>query len=370
MTAGTLAAHVHAALLPFRVEGLIAPASRERIAEVAALIPAAASAFFGFEVRLGETAPEADFLACIHAEGDRHAAWAAALPPAGREDDPVWQRLATFVRIWADAGSAYHRPIANMWAEFDLAGQTTPEPRPSVFFGTDVVGAAEADPHAHAWLRAAITDLRGAPLSDAGRALLAGCLAALPAEGGLFQIGMMLSRAEPVLRLCLRGVAPRAIPAYLAAIGWPGPQPALEALIAEVAPLTDRILINLDMSDTMHGKLGLECYLDHDADLRTRLPTFLGYLRERGLCTDVKANALAAWYGLTHERWCRDAWPADLRDHAGRPDSRHSGGFMRTLHHVKLVFDPPRPLQAKAYLASRFGWVDNAALKRLLVQGI
>jgi hypothetical protein len=177
----------------------------------------------------------------------------------------------------------------------------------------------------------------------------------------------MLSRREPVLRLCLSGIAPANIPAYLVTVGWQRPPEGLAAVIAEVAPLVDKMHLDLDVDDAVRGKIGLECYVDDGPELAPRLTALLGYLRTAGLCTDTKAGGLAAWYGLTHERWCRDAWPADLRTHADRPSGGHSGGFLRRLHHVKLVFDPPQPLQAKAYLASHFTWIDDAALKRLVV---
>jgi hypothetical protein len=124
------------------------------------------------------------------------------------------------------------------------------------------------------------------------------------------------------------------------------------------------MIVGLDVGERVGGKVGLECYLPHDEKLNERLAHFLDYLRRAGLCTEAKANALPGWYGLTHERWCREAWPADLRDHPDRPSAGHSGGFVRTLHHVKISFNPPAPLEAKAYLAAFFVWVDNAALKR------
>src|SRR4029079_16377653 len=61
----SLAGHVAAALLPFRVDGLISPEARQGFASSAGLLPAAASGFFGFECRLADPEPVADFLARI-----------------------------------------------------------------------------------------------------------------------------------------------------------------------------------------------------------------------------------------------------------------------------------------------------------------
>ena len=88
-----LAAHVAAALLPFRAGGLISPQCRQRILDAAALLPAAASGFFGLEARLGESIPEVDFLACVSAAAGGREAWAAAIPPAGMESLPAWRPM-------------------------------------------------------------------------------------------------------------------------------------------------------------------------------------------------------------------------------------------------------------------------------------
>jgi hypothetical protein len=277
------------------------------------------------------------------------------------------------VRDWADPGSPFHDKIANMWVEFDLAvppaGLDHPVAVPSVFLGGgDHLKAEHADPAAHSWLVDAVARLSGAPVSAERRDVIARCLAALPPDGRLFQTGVMLARTDPVLRLCLRGPKPADLPAYLAAVGWPGPLAEVAALLDRLAGFAKEILIHLDVGASVRQRLGLECYLEEGEALAARLSAFLDFLRETALCTPEKAGALAAWYGLTHEKWCREHWPRDLREHAERPGPGHSGAFLRSLHHVKLTFDPPEPLSAKAYLAARFAWVDDAALKRALAE--
>jgi hypothetical protein len=363
-----LAAHVAAALLPFRAGGLISPQCRQRILDAAALLPAAASGFFGLEARLGESIPEVDFLACVSAAAGGREAWAAAIPPAGMESLPAWRRAARFVRTWAEPGSPFHDPITNMWVEFDLVAGSPSPLLPSLFFGTDALGPEQGTPDQHRWLVAAIEELADAPLPGARRNQAADCLMALPPGGRLFQIGVMLSRTQPFLRLCVKGIPIMDIPGYLEGIGWRGARCELDALLAAIAPLIDDVMLDLDLEDGIRERIGLECYLDEGPQLSGRLTALLAHLQSVGLCTQAKAGALVAWYGLTHERWCRGSWPADLRDDPQRPGPGHSGGFVRSLHHIKLVFDPPRALEAKAYLASRFAWIDDAALKRALAE--
>jgi hypothetical protein len=346
--------------LPFRVDGVIGTASRERSVAAAASLPAGASRFFGFESRLGDGEADVDFLACIAAGGGQREAWARALSDVAGQGE-ARRRLAGFVADWADPRSPYHDQVSNMWVEYDLAGPDADGSIPNLFLGSSRLGAAEADPAGHAWLADAVARLTGAPLDPPRRAALARCLAALPADGRLFQTGMMLARSVPVLRLCMRGIAREALPAYLVAIGWPGRPDDVEALLTTLAPF-----IGIDVGDTVGSKVGFECYIAEDDRLLQRLAVFLDHLCATRLCTPTKAAGLLAWYGLTHERWCRERWPADLREQPDRPSQSHSGGFLRTLHHVKLNLNPPAPMEAKAYLGARFAWVDDAALKRLL----
>src|SRR5262249_37192699 len=146
-----LSSHVAAALLPFRVGGLIDASSRERIAAVAASLPAGASRFFGFECRLANTEPTADFLAWIAAHGLQREAWARWLAKDAPQSD-VTRRLAGFVENWADPGSAHYSNVGNMWVEFDLAAPYADGSTPNLFLGSDKLGAAQAESEGHSWL--------------------------------------------------------------------------------------------------------------------------------------------------------------------------------------------------------------------------
>jgi hypothetical protein len=363
--AADLGNHVTAALLPFRADDMIATFCRGQIATAAALLPAAASRFFGFECRLGEAAAVADFLARIDTGGRQ--AWAPALPPAARRGTPAWRRLEGIVRSWIDPRSPLHDAIANIWVEFDLARPAGDPLVPSIFIGTDEMGREQRDPARHAWLLDTIEHLGGGPLGEGQGAAIAACLAELPPAGKLFQTAVMLPRPGRPVRLCVRAIGAATIADYLRRIGWPGPAAGLRSLVDRLAGFVDEFAIAIDVgADGIGSKIGIECYV-REAPRRTqRLAAFVDHLRAAGLCTAAKAAALALWPGLTHERWCKTAWPADLRDHPERPAGSFSGAFWRVVHHFKISFDPPAPLEAKAYLAARFVWVDDVALRRNL----
>lgn len=365
-SAATLAEPVAATLAPFRIAELFDPENRRAIASVAALLPAAASTFFGFECRLADDRPGTDFLACIAADGGQREALAKAINRNG--NDPVWRRFAAFVETWAAPGSTFHDFISNLWVEFDLATTTRGPSGPSLFIGADCLNREAAASGAHAWLIEALAMLNGASPSVRQRGVVADCLAALPEGADLFQTGLMLSRPEPVLRLCLRGLPATGISHFLAEVGWPGPSKAVSGMLDAVLPLVDDIMVDLDAGDALAPKVGLECYISRDETLASRLEAFLVWLHESGLATAGKCRALSAWYGISHERWRPALWPAALRERSDRPSPGHCGVFERYLHHVKLVVHPDGSLEAKAYLASRFGWVDDKTLKQRIDQ--
>src|SRR6266536_39547 len=167
-----LSSHVGAALLPFRVGGLIGASSRERIAAAAASLPAAASHFFGLECRLANTEPTADFLACIAAASMQREAWARWLAKDAGQSE-VTRRLAGFVEDWADPVSPHHYTVGNMWVEFDLAAPDANSSKPNLFLGSGKLGAAQAESVGHGWLVDAVSRLTGMALSPRRRETLA-----------------------------------------------------------------------------------------------------------------------------------------------------------------------------------------------------
>ena len=118
---------------------LIGPDNLSEINEIAALFPAKASSFFGFESRLGEAAPRVDFLLHIQAsEGGREILAghdSENLLPENIQGNPVWKRVINFCKDWAEPSSDLHQKADNIWLEFDVARNGVSDPPvPSFFF--------------------------------------------------------------------------------------------------------------------------------------------------------------------------------------------------------------------------------------------
>lgn len=320
------------AVAPAITNELISPSHLAHLEAIADRLSARLTNYFGFECRLGETAPLADILFCVRQIASQPMSLAGlvpGIPEAWAQQEPVWQQLQDFGREWAAPTSRLFRKVQDVWLEFDVAGPPHPVPVPSLFFGSKVIHAGFPR-HAHRWISDdAVRLLVGRPLTDSLQQALLYCIAALPHNALLFQMGAMLSREPAFVRICVSRLSSSSLLEYLKALGWDGDRVLLTTLIAELAPFTSGFSLNLDLLEgTIGPKIGLECGLAKDGHAAEWKP-FLDYLVAQGLCLPGKREGLLHY--LTAEN--------------------SAYGIERGLHHIKVVLQGDRPLQAKAYLS-------------------
>jgi hypothetical protein len=370
----TIAHYIDAAVAPCISSRLISPEGLSNIRRIAALLPGAITDFFGFECQLGVSEPLADFLVCCRASQGAPNYLSGQIPdrdlPELLVNHPVWQRIRSFSREWSDPESAVADRIHNIWLEFDVDGVPAPTPVPSVFIGPENLQSVDPAvdksqmPDRCAWLTdSALPLLLGGELQPASRGQIARCLNLLPPGARMFQVGLMLSRASSITRLCVRGVSKAQILVYLEALDYDTSGGQLHALLEVLSPLVERIDLDLDVGDRVLPKIGLECYLPADT---SAMHQFLRHLVSSGLSTPAKAEALELWGGMAHERLAPKIWPRDLLMLSSFLGGRVHSAFARWLHHVKIVYQPGLPLQAKAYLAVQHLWLAPEQIKDLL----
>ncbi|WP_058186948.1 hypothetical protein [Terracidiphilus gabretensis] len=370
----TVADYIEAAAAPYVSPDLISRDSLAEIGHVANLLPGAVTDFFGFECPLGVLAPTADFLVCSRASQGGREVLTDRSPgrslPANFNQHPVWQQVFAFSRAWDDPTSPLFEAVHNIWMEFDMDGKPASIPVPSLFLGSNLLARREPArrlkrmPEHCAWLTdQALPLLLGRPLDRSICRQVACCVNLLPAGARIFQVGLMLSRATAVTRLCVRGLASVQIPEYLEAIGWEGARGEVEATVDKLAPLVERIDLDIDVGDSVMPKIGLECYPAQDL---TKLRAFMNYLMSCGLCVEPKADGLVRWAGLAHERVTPQMWPRELLALSSFLGGRVESAFFRWLHHVKVVHVPDHPPAAKAYLAVHHQWIAPGDLKQML----
>ena len=376
ITAGpsTIAHYLDAAVAPRISDRLISRESLSNIRQIAALLPGAITDFFGFECELGVSDPTADFLVCCRASQGAPNVLSGRMPdrdlPALLVNHPVWQRVRSFSTEWSNPKSAVADRIHNIWLEFDVDGLPASIPVPSVFIGPENLQSANPVidksqvPDRCAWLTdSALPLLLGGGLPPALKGQIARCLNLLPPGARMFQVGLMLSRPSSLTRLCVRGVSPTQILEYLQALDYDTSSGQLHALLELLSPMVERIDLDMDVSDRILPKIGLECYLPADTSAIHR---FLDHVVACGLSTPAKAEALESWRGVAHERSNPQIWPRDLFALSSLLGGRAHSAFARWLHHVKIVYQPGLPLQAKAYLAVQHLWLAPGQIKDLL----
>lgn len=357
-------------LAPSMPAELVSSESLAEIGAIARMLPNTVTSFFGFECRLGELAPRADFLLSALPEPGG-AILAGTSSMGGLPNDfyrhPVWSHLRDFCHKWTTPGSPLHDRIENIWLEFDVEGEPQPVPVPSIFFGPmGGIGPHlrddsnfPTDEDLYGWLtREGLASLLGRmvpPLVERG---IFDCLNSLPAGARVFQVGAMLARPSDAVRLCIANMSPHQIEAYLQRIRWPGSAAHLRPLLAFLGTVADFFALDIDVEETVRPKIGLECYsygFKQPAQ-EPRWQNLLDALVEQGLCVPAKRAALLAWPGFERADASPDLWPRNLLLASRLFGGRFSSVISRSLHHLKISYEPGRSLEAKAYVGIGVHW--------------
>jgi hypothetical protein len=288
--------------------------------------------------------------------------------PAPLMADPVWRRVRDFAARWAEPSSRLYHAVDNVWLEFDINGPVPDVPIPSVFFGLpmNVQPDATHEPDVDRYRATAETPIRLLSEDEPPPRMLqtlSSCFRALSPDEQVFQVGLMLSRGAGAVRLCIRLRSVERIVEYLAGVGWPGDEAGLRGVLDPLARSVDRVMLDIDVGETVGAKIGLECYFEGNRQpgREPRWGAFLDSLVLQGLCTADKREALLAYPGYVDQNAHGVPWPGALLRTSQLLGGRSLSTFVRTFHHVKIVYRPGKPLEAKAYLAGNHYWHTPAS---------
>lgn len=294
----------------------------------------------GFECRLGDPAPRADF--------GLHLRRQHGIP----DTSAAWQRLQPFAHAWSDRATLVSQAIPAVSLEFDVHDRDAADAvAPSIFvsmrFGPR--GAARSRTRALLDCGVVVGSVLDALGVDAGgaRDTLFRSVGVVLARVPFLQLGVWLARPVDTFRICAPGLPLRDIPGVVHALGWSGPGDAYASRWRDLLEFDDRGTLHLDVGNGIAPRVGIEVnfgersasWQRHDPD-DTRV---LDYLVDKDLCLPEKRDALLSWVGAFR-----------IGD---RHDEDGAALFLRTVSHIKLVFEADRAPQAKAYLA--VGRVDR-----------
>lgn len=248
-----------------------------------------------------------------------------------------WPHLRSFLCQWSEADGPFDQ-VPSVWLELDLDHEPQDVPPPVV--------CAKLSPDAELpWiLDSLLPAIHGRPLTQDQRRLMSLCHEAIPSPGRLLYVFSLLSRGTDTVRMEILGLDSERILEYLGAVA-----PDADPRVREVVPLfagVERVHLSFDVGSTVLPRIGIEGSFSRLPHREPRWLELLGRLVDRGLCPPGKRDALLAWTGYDSFWTAPAAWPLET---AGI-----EGFCARSLSHVKVVCDPGRDLEAKAYLMFGF----------------
>jgi hypothetical protein len=346
---------------PHTPEQLISKGAFQNIAKVIETFPNQAIATFGYECRLSEHSATADFLLCL-----KRKQWGPqALVPESKQcllpsnwaESDIWKRISTFATVWADEKSTLSKSVDNVWLEFDIESVEQGPKEPSIFFGPVSSSYRNLDTFIPI-VSNVIQRLTERNISSELTASISRIFALLCGDERIFQIGLMLSRGSSGLRLCVCKLTARRLLEILEKINWQGNLQELEKHVAEISTFTSYLALDLDIDDSgrLSQKIGIECYLKSGEDERN-LEGFFTILRAKGLSLPQKERAVKKFLGGISNMSHKD-WPQHLVIGFALSNKSQISGYIRSLNHVKLVFENGSFSAAKAYLKVEHHWIS------------
>ena len=302
----------------------------------------ATAASCGFEFRLSEPEPVADFAIPVVSGLPLERHFIRAGEAAG--PDSVQAALARHL----GPDSAFRTGLSDvMMLEYDVAatGSSTAAGPPGIFLrlrGGDESAADAPREVAPGRVADLLADMAGLPPDRDERRAVERAFAALPPRGRMIQAGMFPGRAPRALRLVAKGIAAPDIAEYLVRLGQPGAATALPAVLPALEGLHRFPWLDFDIvAGGVSPRIGLE----------------IGAVKERGggPCGWRKTGR-RDWRPVIDRveaaGWCRPEKVRGLRAWPGRDtvfDRREVCFMYRGINHLKIVIEG-EAVQVKAYV--------------------
>lgn len=325
--------------------GLVSEAAFSRALGVGSALPARITNVLFLECRLRADDDQVDLVLDVEPPGRQMLA--RKVVPT-EEVHPLWERIHRLCRLWTSPGSRLSEGAVSPWLEFDIDPAVSPEAHrrraPGVFVSLRAAPlTGERLPSWIATVEDALSPLLNGTLPEATLRGLEACYRGLPGDARIPYVGIMLSRGEPMVRVCVSAAPPWDVWRFVETVGWAGSRSELEALLRHVANRNGvqvhrgPRIVHVDIGERIGTRLGLEYQFDRIAQLSrgtAELP-FLEHLVALGLCTEEKRAALVDWPGYSWE---------SMR-HEGRRSL-----VVRRLTHVKVVYESSGAFEVKGYL--------------------
>lgn len=338
-------------LIPNLSPVLVSESSAQNLIEMARALPPIVNGLI--ECRLSDGTLQADLSQQILTENEETDILMNHLIKSGLSDIPAWLRVHKLCSQWQEQSSSIHDLVDCIGFELDADACSRQTHLPSVFLRLKKDGFSVDEKQSA--LDEGLQILFGKPGPFPGQDILHNCFTFNKAR--LIYIGAMLARSSDALRAEFIPQSSECIIPLLKHIGWSWDESELKAIIDQLDHLGVYInLVHVDIASTVRPKMGLSCLCRVGPDRRPNWPFFLDRLVESGLCLPDKRDALLAWEGFAEPTASKVPWPPYIICQSLlKPDLLSL--FERDISHIKIVYQPGKPLEAKAYLRFNHRWL-------------
>jgi hypothetical protein len=342
---------------PFLTQ-LVSPDNFKEIITMAKYFPGNLTSFLGFECRLGVQNARTDWAFAISSIGkDRHVFFNLLndgyLPEQFLQQN-AWRYINDFANAWINPNSVLRYNIKCFWLEFDMPESLPETPIPSVFFGPEKIpeGKKVNDFSNYEWLiTAALPILKGQRIKKNIERRIKKCIESLPENASLFQVGTILSKSTNDIRLYINHLNPKQIISYLNEIGWKDKRGEFTKLINELEDKAERFVLSFDVTDKGIGpRIGVELsFSSKDFINENKWNHLLDYLVEKGWCLPERRDALLNYQSTNFSGGIMKP----LTSASQHLDDLIHSKIVRYINHIKIVYQPGKEIEAKAYPAIR-----------------
>jgi len=343
---------------PYIPQAFLSDVALEKMGRIAGSFPANTSSYFGFEGLLHEAKAEGDYLFCIwENQGNRD----VITGDNGSETIPeyffkekAWRDIRRFFEVWKDQEHIFYELVDRIWLEFDIDGEVPEIPVPGFLFGMNKPPEKPIE-NRDDYLNtekymsitmSALNIMAPFTVTPAFEKKIYDSFANLPISK-VFQVGIMLSRPIPAVRLCIKNLNKHQLVHYLKSLDWEGDFPLLERTLDELNDKVSQYTISMDVGEKVYPRIGLECYLEPHPKGAEAWQKFMDYLVENEMCLPEKSEALLQWPGQSVEKMKHELLPTVL---------------FRLLHHIKITIEKNGKRVAKGYTGFIHKW-DNAIMR-------
>lgn len=230
-----------------------------------------------------------------------------------------------------------YSPVKRFWLEFDIESKNLNNFIPAIGIEIDNYSAVKDENFLEFWALDLLcnlgvngNNLGSVKIDRLPKSLIQNldkCKRLLPQDAKIIFIGANPSVRSDTLRLIIDRIPPCEITRYLLGIGWGGVAKELEEIIVSLSNLVDNIVLSFNVGNIIFARIGLECYFIDPPHMEKRWQIFIDYLVKANLCSPAKSEALLSWTKM-----------------------EKAGVFERFTACTKIVYQPHKSLEAKAYL--------------------